>query len=249
MTARNTASDGSRTYTVPDGDGGTVDLPSVTTITGILDKSGPIKWWAAGLVANHALDNLDYYKKQLEKSDREKVWKELRKSFTKKTEAAMSRGTDVHSIIEDLILGKTVDIDPASLPYVNAFRRFVEDHPSSEFEATELVVFNLTHGYAGTCDALMRSGGRVGALDWKSRQAKKVKDVYVYEGERLQVAAYANAEFFVAPDGSVKPFPKVDGGSVVMLCEDGYSVGKVDVEADFKGFLAAASLFRWKESL
>ena len=163
---------------------------------------------------------------------------------------AAEKGTSVHAIVEKIILGddSALNISAAEFPFVEAFRQFVQDHPTGTFEASEMTVFNLSIGYAGTADALFRVGGRLGVTDWKSKAGKKAADVTAYETELLQVAAYAHAEHVLLPDGSVQPFPQVDGGMVVNLCDDGYAISKIDMERDFAGFKAAHALHKWRES-
>jgi len=85
--------------------------------------------------------------------------------------------------------------------------------------------------------------------DWKVRAGKKAEDVSAYETELLQVAAYCRAEHVLLPDGSVAPFPAIEGGSIVMLCDDSYALSKVDLDRDFVGFEAAFRLHSWKEGM
>ena len=219
--------DGTRFYSVPDGTGGTVDLPSVTTVLGIIAKPALV-YWSANAVANYACDNIGTIKDLLDKGDREGAYRLLKGSPWAQRDKAAEKGTSVHAIVEKIILGdeSALNISAAEFPFVESFRQFVQDHPTGTFEASEMTVFNLSLGYAGTLDALFRVGSRVGALDWKVRAGKKAEDVSAYETELLQVAAYCNAEFVLLPDGAVEPMPRVDGGSIILLCDDGFGASK-----------------------
>ena len=237
----------SDSYTVPTLDGGRIDYTRVTKIKDIL--ANPIlEFWRIKNVAEYAVDNHDIIGKMLERDDRKTALKNIKGAQWGPRDKAAGLGKAVHKKIERLILGEEVDIRPEEQPYINAFREFVADHPSSVFEASEMTVVNYTVGYAGTLDALMRFDDRVGAVDWKTRQGKKKADVSMYESERLQVAAYVHAEYGLVGD-DIKPLPRsLKGGSVVMLCTDGYKLERVS-EDDWLGFKAARELFRWKEGL
>jgi len=236
------------TYSVPDGNGGTVELPRVTDIAGVLDKPG-LHWGSAGVVAEYSLDHLDDLAHQLTTSDRETVYKQLRKTFNDKWRENMKIGSEVHSAIERLILDQETDVPPRARPYIDAFGKFVSQFPSVAWEASEMTVFSLTHQYAGTLDAMMRYGDRLGIVDWKTKVGKTMAEASTYGENYLQLSAYARAEFVLLPDGSVIDMPKVDGASVVMLCTDGPVVVKVDPDEHFDAFLAARRIFDWRESL
>jgi len=248
MTTRNTKQDGSRTYEVPNPNGeGTLTLPSVTTVLRVMDKPG-LLWWAAGEAADYALDNLDILQAMLNKGDREKAWKLVRGAF--REEKAMKLGSEVHDTIEQMTLtpDEKVEVSPKAQPYVKAWADFVDSY-KGEFYATEMTVFNVTVGYAGTLDALWQvPTGEIGTLDYKTRQNKKVADVKSYNNEWLQVTAYSKAEYAVV-GGEIVPMPEISGASVVMLCADGFRVDKVTPEKHWEGFIAAKGLFDWMEGV
>jgi hypothetical protein len=149
-------------------------------------------------------------------------------------------------VIERYLLGGEVSAEEQS-PYFRAARDFISDWGLG-LEAAEATVYNVTYGYAGTMDALMSTDtGRIGVVDWKTRQGKRVSQTKVYETELLQAAAYARAEWILLPNGESVAMPAVDGGSVVALCEDGFKVGRAELPGDFEAFLAAKYLYDWRE--
>ena len=243
--SQTTSRDGTRFYTVPDGEGkgGTVDLPSVTTILKVLDKPGLI-YWAANSVADYAIENHATVGALLAKDDRDGAYQLLKKSPWSQRDRAAVSGTEVHDIIERLILGQQVDVPVAAQPYIDAWGKFVGDY-GNNFEASEMTVYSLTHGYAGTADALLRVGDRLGVCDWKTARGKSYRKRKAYTAELLQVAAYANAEYALLPDGSAERLPTIDGGTVVALCDDGYSATKIESDYHFRGFVAALGYHRW----
>lgn len=154
-------------------------------------------------------------------------------------------GTAVHQAAEAHILGKpwpTPDQDVA--PYVDQFRRFVEDF-RPDFELAEASVYSRSAAYAGTLDAIAVLPGRGRALlDWKTTGKG------VYPEHAMQLAAYRFAEFIGLPDGTEAPMPEVDGCAVVWLAPDEYQV--VPVIADdqvFKHFRYVVENFRWMEEV
>ena len=74
-------------------------------------------------------------------------------------------------------------------------------------------------GYAGTFDAdvNMTKGplaGKRGLVDWKTSKG-------VYGDQALQLAGYANADFFLDADGNEQPMPEFDFLGVVHITPTG----------------------------
>ena len=86
-------------------------------------------------------------------------------------------------------------IDPRDEPAVAGARAWL--NPEHRIRPLEVEAFlvNETPGYGGTCDLIAELDGEAWLLDWKS--AKSVADATgkVWAEMRLQLAAYANAEF------------------------------------------------------
>jgi hypothetical protein len=237
-----------RTYTVPDNTGHTVELPSVTTILNIVNKPA-IAGWAARSVAEYAVRNHALISTMLERGDQENAVKLLRGSPWTARDKAADIGSQVHALIEQCVLGQPVTPTAAEQVYFQGFLDFLTDFPSLRFESAEVTVYNLTYGYAGTCDAVVSYGGKRGIHDWKTRQDKPAVSLEVYETERLQLAAYAHAERYLLDDGTSGEFGQVDGAALVLLGVDGYRLGPVDLEHDWPAFLHAKRLYDWKQTV
>ncbi len=74
---------------------------------------------------------------------------------------------------------------------------------------TEKVVANRVHGYAGTFDAILEFGdgplaGKTYLCDWKTSAG-------VYGEMAMQIAAYANADFYLDEEGNEQSLPVLDG--------------------------------------
>ena len=244
-TAATTTPSGARTYTIP-GTDGDIHLPSVTTILNVVSKPA-LTQWAANTAAAWALDNQEWISNLLSVNKRKEAYDGIRYAHRDRRDTAATRGSDIHAVLERFVLGEEIPPEDQS-PYFRSALSFISDW-GAEFEASEATVYNLSEGYAGTMDALIRSSGALLVADWKSRQGKRVSRTGIWETELLQVAAYAHAEFVLLPSGESVAFPGVDGALVVALCEDGFRVGVADLVEDFGGFLAAKGLFDWREGL
>jgi hypothetical protein len=159
---------------------------------------------------------------------------------------AGQRGTTVHDIADALLTGRVpliVEGTPGA-EYRPALVDFIETF-QPELIYSEVPIFNRTlHGcgYAGTLDAIVRIEGKLYLLDWKSRAPET--EHTAYGGEAAQVAAYANAEYYIigGPDGNpvrILP-PQLDGGLIVSVKETGCVPFPINLTAGFDLFSAMA---------
>lgn len=170
--------------------------------------------------------------------------------YASSTEAAV-KGTDVHGLAARLSEGDKVEVPEHLVAHVDAYLKFLNDW-DVEVELTEFIVGHRRWKYAGTGDLigtltfpegsdLFPEGGRHrGLFDIKTSGSG------VYGETGLQLAAYGNAEFFLAEDGSEQPLPPVEFYAVVWVRADGYDLVPFDVEpADFRQFLYCLATARW----
>lgn len=163
-------------------------VPGVTSITGIIDKSRPLIYWAVGLAREHLFSSLEVIAKTTDAqkiSDIITVACEQHK--VKKDEAATS-GTKVHQWVQGFIEGKEVDIpsDPEVKNGITAFLKWVDSGVQLNFSESEKIVYSKKYNYAGILDAVGEVDGKSCLIDFKTSNA-------VYPEMILQVAAYANA--------------------------------------------------------
>ena len=162
-------------------------LRRVTTFTGGMPKPW-LGRWAAKMVAEFAIEHQDQWS-DLPKTDAMKLLKTVPWS---KRDDARDRGTAVHNTIEAMVNGRAIpdDLTDDELNCSAAAEAFIKER-GSKILATELTVFNLTHGYAGTLDLWeIDIKGVTWILDWKTSKG-------VYVEHAVQQAAYRNAEFAV----------------------------------------------------
>ena len=126
-------------------------------------------------------------------------------------------GSEAHDAFEKI--GNGEDTGPIRIevqPYVDQFNRFLDEH-QPEFIGQELTVWSDTHRYAGSTDAFLRIQGEPCVVDWKT-----TKSVYPEVG--LQLAAYRYADHVIDQYGTTSPIPKLNGGAVLHVREDGYDL-------------------------
>jgi hypothetical protein len=204
-----------------------VKLPSVTTILSTtVPKQQILMRWAAKKVAESIFDNPSL------------SMEEALGSYQQFTKNAQDLGTTIHHFAEDYANGQQVDIntlDEKLKPYAEAFMQFIDLHkPRVLF--TEVCVFNLTHGYAGTADLIaILSNGKTAILDWKTGKN-------TYKESHLQQMAYANAEWIYTKDKKVIPMVKVDEQYLVHLKSNG-TAHLIPVKEDFSKFTKLLNVY------
>lgn len=163
----------------------------VTTVTGVIDKSRALIWWATGLMKEHLKEVLEGGEK-ISIADIEYA---ARLHMQRKTESA-DLGTLVHDWAERYIKASPEDRQKIDLPEddrvlngVLAFLKWVKDH-GVEFVASERVVYSKKHDYIGTLDCLFtmkkEKHGIVHVGDFKTSKG-------VYDEMIFQVTAYEEA--------------------------------------------------------
>lgn len=147
-------------------------VPSVTTVLGVIDKSGPLVGWAVR-------ETCDYIEKKVDTEyiPFAQVIAMARKEATRIRDEAGDVGIDVHHAIQTWVKLKTMngadDYDPG----------FTEPRRKKAWEAflawakkvnlrpirTEQTVFNPTHMYAGTLDLV----AVITLPEWAEKKGKK----------------------------------------------------------------------------
>jgi hypothetical protein len=146
-----------------------------------------------------------------------------------------ARGTDVHTWAVEVVHGRELEAVPEDLRlYVDGYARWL-DRFDLQPTFTECMVGNRAHWYAGRTDVF----GTLGADSW----AFDVKTGGVYGEAALQLAAYAMAEFWQDPDGTVHDMVPVDRIGVLSVTEAGTELFDMgDIPTAFGEFLAARAI-------
>ena len=174
--------------------------PSSTTITGQLDKSGPLTWWAAGCASDYVLEKLKGFKEsRVEILAVVEIAQEARKQFRSVSNQAKDIGTAVHKAIEMYLkTGREPKIDDDEI--LAGFVAFLEWADKHKLEVIpggmELTLFG--ENYAGTTDLICRlefpdSPGERKRFVVDFKTSKKPKNGKPYEEWGYQVASYRHA--------------------------------------------------------
>jgi hypothetical protein len=179
-------------------------LPSATTIRRLAGIPHRLSQWQISKVVDRAVTEHMELQRMLtrERRPRERVLEKnriteaskwLRAAATEERDASAKLGTLVHDACAQGFDPDT--LEPALQPRVRRFREWLERYGAVVL-ATEFQCWNLTHGYAGTADLLVRfPNGQIWLVDLKTGKG-------TYAEHALQLTYYRMAEF-VGRDGVV----------------------------------------------
>lgn len=206
-------------------------LPSVTSVLGVLAKPGLDTWKQQQV----ALAALRCPKKD---DESEEYWtKRVISEAFQQVEDAADLGSRIHAALEsgDVPEDLAVYVDPVFAWLAEKRLEVVE---------REIVVVNARHGFAGTCDVIARgAAGQMAVLDFKTRRTKPGQKVTPYDGQAMQIAAYA------ATYWGEDNLPRVYGANVYISTTE---PGRLEVcpyqpevlLAEWKAFRACCLLWR-----
>lgn len=207
-----------------------------TALNGI--PKGALVPWAARQVAEWAVDNHVLFGNMLDAAGRGPTVRFLTEVPSQERDEAAGRGTEIHALAEEYVLGKEIEVPTDLLPYVEGYAQYVNDFNPASLH-TELTVASREFGYAGTLDSIEDIPGYGRCLvDWKTGKG-------VYGEFALQVAAYRHAEVMVGALGDEHDMPAVDRTFILHIQPGGYDL--IPVQADgvaFTKFLVALENYR-----
>jgi hypothetical protein len=183
---------------------GEKELASVTTITGLADKSDALIPWAVNCAVDYVRDCVDrLIDMRNQEADPLKrsapflignnVWQESKSNWREVRDEAGDIGTQVHDLLEVFLQGiqgaVPCDIEAPNAQALELFNaatnKLAEIGPYTVL-ATEQKVVNEDEWYAGRFDALLEVDGETWLIDFKTGGA-------FYPEWGLQLAAYADA--------------------------------------------------------
>ncbi|GAB3693429.1 hypothetical protein [Nocardiopsis oceani] len=213
-------------------------LISVTNALNALSKPA-LAPAAAKVTAEYVMDQLPAaVRASRTPGDREAFLKAAKAEHRNVWEARAGIGTRVHIQAEAHALGRPAEPDEDAEPFINQYRRFLDDagvNLAEEVEAVEVTVLHRTARYAGTADVWLwlRSefhGMAPGLwlIDIKTSQTKPPSAFY--RDHVLQLAGLRYAEVALAPDDSEHEVPPFAGAAILNLRTDRY--GLIPAPAD-----------------
>lgn len=164
------------------------NIPSVTTITSMIDKSRPLLKWAENLSREFLMQYLNV---PLEQNTIESAVTQ----YSIKRDKAADEGTQVHDWISQFINSKLnpdnvpmPDLDIESPAVMNGITGFLKWYNENNitFLESEKMVYSKKHNYIGTFDVLMIVNNKLVLADWKT--GKDVRPEF-----NLQLSAYHQA--------------------------------------------------------
>ena len=192
---------------IEDGD---VQLWSVTTLIGALDKPA-LMYWASEQAALAAVHSQATWRGMLADCDPTcghvdadscpavKWLRDARFRRPRNIRSATELGTMVHEAAEQYALtGEKPKVDPEVQPFLDRFDEWLQRF-SPSYQATEVAVYHPELGYAGTADAFLTIDGVRYIADYKSTRKSidsRGQPTSPYpEDVGLQLAAYRWAKY------------------------------------------------------
>jgi hypothetical protein len=219
-----------------------VHVPSVTGVTGVVDKPALIHW-----AVNETLGHIKHVwkpGKEYTKDQIKAIIYDAKEARFRTSGRALNIGTDAHDWIERYIKSRILDLPtpespdyPPVLNSVNAYLEWEESAGDIEYIASERKVYSQKYMYSGTVDIYMKINDELVVADLKTSKG-------IYPEYHVQCAAYANA---ISEEDDVS----IDKISVVRVPKDGNSVEieeRRDVDYLFGIFRACLVIWRWKNN-
>jgi len=182
-----------------------IQYPSVTQITGMLEKPA-LLGWAANCAVDHVFENLETVRDPLSNVHQvEAVLEEARKAYTAKRDAAADAGTMTHDAIEAYIRGEEYlsilenKDEEIKQNAINGFLAFLswEEKNHVKWLESEVQVFCTSVGYAGRFDAIAIINGHRYLIDFKTSKG-------VWPEFSWQLCAYRQAYNEMYPERAVE---------------------------------------------
>lgn len=192
-------------------------LDGVTTMLGDGVRKKALEEWAGNVTADYAVDHWAELA-AMPFSQRLAVLKKAR--YEVRDEAAR-RGTEVHSLAEQILHGAEVAVPDELAGHVESAVRFMDEW-QVEHVVAEASCCNIDERLGGTLDLIFRSPlfpGRTFLADWKTS-----KDIY---GEvAFQLECYSRADFYLDADGNEQSMADlgITDHVAIHVRADGYNV-------------------------
>lgn len=230
-----------------------VDVPSATTVTGVVDKPA-LRYWAVNETVDFLRDKLEPGTKY-DEVELNQLLDDSKKARFKTSGRATKIGSLVHDWFEDYANFRIDGVNPSiggpdeeadlTLPYneearksINAFLDWKENHDIEWLKAEDMI-FSREFEYAGTYDAKAIVDGKRTIIDFKTSKG-------IYPEYWLQGACYASADMEETDDNieqiMILRVPKFGGEFECATCDN-----PAEIQEHFETFRAALKIYRWKE--
>lgn len=222
--------------------------PGVTGVTDVLDKPALLRWHKEQI----ALAALTYAERLV--ADRQAGNADAAVAFLLGARNAgtdgRERGSRIHAALEQILRHEPTRIEPQDQGAIVGARTWLNEHDVVPLEI-EAYLINETLGFGGTCDLIAQIDGQVWLLDWKTSKSVAWPDGRVYDDMRLQLAAYANAEF-IARIGDPQGYelPAIERYGILHVTDGGTKLYPADVtDDDWTTFRACLWIHHWQAAM
>jgi len=212
-------------------------VKSVTTYTGVLDKSTPLIIWATRLNRDWLLEKAPELVKMTDEDTIKLLIEESSKQHTIRKEQAADIGTQAHDWVEKFVAATKANKKPPALPkdkqVHNAVMAFLSwmNKVNPKFTENEKHIYSRKYKYAGILDAVALIKSKRVLIDFKT--SKGIYSDHLYQTAGYQLA-YEEMTGKAIDYRIVIKFGKEDGNFEVKELHDH--------TRDKKGFLACFTL-------
>ena len=219
--------------------------PGVTTVTDVLDKPALLKWHKEQ-VAAAAVEHADRLVLDKAAGNVDAAIAFLLATRNAGT-TGRERGSRIHATLEQLVRRETLAIDGRDQAAIAGARTWLNENSVKPLEVESFLI-NETLGYGGTCDLIASIDGATWLLDWKTSESVAWPDGRVYDDMKLQLAAYARAEFIGRiGDAERYALPSIERYGILHVTDGGTRLYPADVtEDDWIAFRACLRLYQWR---
>lgn len=219
-------------------------VPGTTSITGVIDKSYALIWWAVNEARDYILDEMEPGK-AYDEVEIDELAQGARLAHKRSSGKALAIGTVVHTYAENWIKAQLNGTEEPEMPANDQaqesaieFLDWVEEN-DIEFLTSEQMVYHPMFGYAGTYDAKAIVNGDLLVIDFKTSKG-------IYDEYYLQSVAYMRAEQQRTGediDGiAIARFPKSSAGFEVKTVTDNR-----ELRQHWNGFQGALKIHNWQK--
>jgi len=224
------------------------EIPGVTTVTGVIDKSTPLIWWAVNNARDYILEKMEPGR-EYDEVEIKDLAQGARLAHKKSSSDATTIGTIVHQFAEDWLNAEIrkgkYSPDKPDLPHnekaKESAEKFLKWLRENEVEPKEIeqMVYHPMFGYAGTYDLKAEVNGKNLIIDFKTS-----KDLY--KEYDLQATAYLRAEEQRSPDEDLDGFglirfPKDSADFEAKIVTD-----QEEITKNWSAFNGCLAVYNWQ---
>lgn len=167
----------------------TLDGKLLSGVTSVIDGTSSkqnLIGWAANMAVDYVKENSKPVEGQYMRLVQDLTLEEARTAYARKRDKAGQKGTDVHALVEEYILGLIEHNNGEPMTFgtndqLSPFRAWAVDNVD-RFVAAEQRLYSETHGFAGTCDFIAIMNDKLTIGDLKTFPKMWSADAFIQMG-------------------------------------------------------------------